>query len=683
MTTALRGTSSLTVAPTQNTAPVFEFRCLYTHDLRKKKKIWHDGSLRFHTFNRRVMVYDDAKNYIGDAHWRETGEFQEGEELKLDKGVLVEVGEQIGHTETDLAPIILEKRRPENPCSPSRVPPSNAYSSTLRTAGTASQARPKSLAAVLGASQGPIGRARVVARSPFEQRQDNVRQQPESSGERPAKKPRMATEKENVVYNFNSVRQIPSSAPRTTARSEARRGRVSPGRQKPAFSEKSLEASANLLPRPPANPTQLASREEARSQNEIPPVEENIRPSYLKMGTSTRKSVRKVVERCSSPISAPRQTSKQRSPEHRLAARTRETIHGEASARDSAENARASAGKLTNRLRFATEKPRRKLMYKNLHPHGVREGISRTREKRGDPQKQEREKMKFTLNELKNSERSQPPDALIFDLVSEGEGDSTRGAQTPIRGREARIARESPSSSTHFGVNSRSSSPLFVGLSPDLQSLPASQKSVGEDFEPPAQSMSPNQGITESEGPELLKDPRGLSSINDNEAGGTLATNGLVTKPVALAHPPSTLTLFDQRLLRTSAEMQLPPEQTHPQISPNQRPFSRILSETDAHPQRREVFGSRLSPRAAAMATAGRAQRIPNRPQQPFKSPSKMQRSVSDTSHLLRRTAVLVRDANVDAAVEAGFDPWSAPEAYLLFDWWPPGKEKPSFVVNE
>lgn len=203
MTATTRSTPSLVVAPTQNTAPVFEFRCLFTHDLRKKKKIWHDGSLRFHTFNRRVMVYDDSKNYIGDAHWRETGDFTEGEELRLDKGVMVEVGEQIGHTDTDLGPVILEKRHLELPVSPPRMPFSiNPQSSVPRLAGTVHQARPKSLAAVLGASQGPIGRARLPARSPFEQRQSDIRGRPEALEERPAKKPRISVgwmEKENSV----------------------------------------------------------------------------------------------------------------------------------------------------------------------------------------------------------------------------------------------------------------------------------------------------------------------------------------------------------------------------------------------------------------------------------------------------------------------------------------------------
>src|SRR5436190_18352456 len=117
--TNARGAPNHAIATAPNTAPVYEFQCLYSHDLRKKKKLWHDGSLRYHTFNKRVMLYDESKNYIGDSHWRDAEELQEGTQLKLDKGVLVDVGDRIGETQTDLA-LLLEKRRPVNGSSPQR-----------------------------------------------------------------------------------------------------------------------------------------------------------------------------------------------------------------------------------------------------------------------------------------------------------------------------------------------------------------------------------------------------------------------------------------------------------------------------------------------------------------------------------------------------------------------------------
>ena len=683
MTTAVRGTPNLTVAPTQNTAPVFEFRCLYTHDLRKKKKIWHDGSLRFHTFNRRVLVYDDSKNYIGDAHWRETGEFQEGEELKLDKGVMVEVGEQIGHTETDLAPIILEKRRPENACSPTRAPPSNTYSSALRPPSTISQARPKSLAAVLRASQGPIGRARLPTRSPFEQRQDNIRQQLQPSTERPAKKPRTAVEKENVVYNSNPVGQRNRATPHTSARPEARKGKESPREPTSANSTDPSKRSAESPLQLPASSSQHADRERARSHRETVSVAKNTRPPRLSTGTSTKKSASKLVENPNSTFSAPHQTSEHNSREYRLAAKTKDRTHVEAVTKDSAANAHASAGRVTNKLRFVTEKPRRKLIYKSPLPHDHWESDSRTG-KGMEAQNRNRGNKK---TRSKNSETGLPSEAMVVDLVSEGECDPPTTVQTSVRGRPEVVLNGNLSPLNASGATSRSLSPLFVDQSPRLQSLPASQKSIDKDFEPP-RLMSPIQETVEDQRADLIRHPNRKSLVEDAENEDTLANQSEITMSTTILEVPSKLTLLGQKSLRPSSLMKSPLEQPPPQISPNQRPFRRILSETDAHLQTKEALPSRFSPRGTAKATATEAQQIPDvpqqipaMPQQPFKSPSKMQRSISDTTHLLSRTEVSAREVPVCAAVEAGFDPWSEPEAYLLFDWWPPGKEKPPFVV--
>jgi hypothetical protein len=187
MTSTYRGTVSFGLAPTQNTAPVHEYRCLYTRDLHKKSKKWHDGFLRFHTFNARVMVSDESKNYIGDLHYRQEEEFGEGVEIQLDRGVMVEVGERVGETETDLAPI-LDRQRPDK----------TAATHTPRaTTGWGFQ-RPKSLLEVLGPSQGRLGRSRLPLQSPYDQRQTFVRVEAQ---ERPSKRRRPSADKENDVSN--------------------------------------------------------------------------------------------------------------------------------------------------------------------------------------------------------------------------------------------------------------------------------------------------------------------------------------------------------------------------------------------------------------------------------------------------------------------------------------------------
>lgn len=148
----------------QVTASVVKFRCLYTHDLRRKSKRWQDGYLRYHAFNKRIMVYDEQGNYIGDHHWRSGEEVQDGDELELDKGALIQVGERMSTTQTDLSNL-LEKRK-----SSQGSPQSNASASQAPRASTprsSSSSQPfRSLNDLLGIKKTPIGH--LV--SPYEER---------------------------------------------------------------------------------------------------------------------------------------------------------------------------------------------------------------------------------------------------------------------------------------------------------------------------------------------------------------------------------------------------------------------------------------------------------------------------------------------------------------------------------
>ncbi|PYH38256.1 uncharacterized protein BO87DRAFT_403860 [Aspergillus neoniger CBS 115656] len=116
-----RSTPSMNVPATQNTAPVIRFRCLYTYDMRRKAKRWQDGFLRYHTFNKRIMVYDVAGNYVGDHHCRQDEGIQDGDELELDNGALIEVCEPVERTETDLSGLHSNKRKGQG-SSPSQRP---------------------------------------------------------------------------------------------------------------------------------------------------------------------------------------------------------------------------------------------------------------------------------------------------------------------------------------------------------------------------------------------------------------------------------------------------------------------------------------------------------------------------------------------------------------------------------
>ncbi|KAH7029424.1 uncharacterized protein B0I36DRAFT_325745, partial [Microdochium trichocladiopsis] len=102
--------SSATSPPTASaasSAPVHEFICLFTHDLRRKQKRWQDGRLKFHTHNSRVMVHDEHGNTVGDTHWRKDHGLDVGELLTLDRGgIIVEVGDLVATRNQDLSELV-------------------------------------------------------------------------------------------------------------------------------------------------------------------------------------------------------------------------------------------------------------------------------------------------------------------------------------------------------------------------------------------------------------------------------------------------------------------------------------------------------------------------------------------------------------------------------------------------
>ncbi|KAI6882033.1 hypothetical protein KC360_g6009 [Hortaea werneckii] len=196
-----RNTPSLSIPQSQDTALVLEFNCLYTHDVRRKSKRWQDGFLRYHTFNKRVMVYDVPRNFIGDTHWT-ASELQDGDELTLDKeGVIVQVAEAVGKTETDLTDLRKSKKKPavEHASSPPALAPApltpvgaRGFGSTAARAGP-TQLKHRSLNALLGTPKGPIGKATLPAKSPFELRHrdlDDVENEQWEAG-RPPKRQRI------------------------------------------------------------------------------------------------------------------------------------------------------------------------------------------------------------------------------------------------------------------------------------------------------------------------------------------------------------------------------------------------------------------------------------------------------------------------------------------------------------
>lgn len=203
MTAAVyRSTPSLSIPQSQNTAPVLEFNCLYTHDVRRKQKRWQDGFLRYHTFNKRVMVYDVPRNFVGDTHWTRAGDLAEGDEITLEKnGVMVEVAEAVGRTETDLSEVVQQKAKP----SPSKGSSSPAFKTPARSGTAAVQLKHKSLNSLLSSSRGELGKAALPTKSPFELRHGGQENEEWESGR---------SAKRQKIQDWNVTRTTKVTTPR-------------------------------------------------------------------------------------------------------------------------------------------------------------------------------------------------------------------------------------------------------------------------------------------------------------------------------------------------------------------------------------------------------------------------------------------------------------------------------------
>ncbi|KAI1326999.1 hypothetical protein F5Y16DRAFT_372938 [Xylariaceae sp. FL0255] len=189
MSTTVQVVTSPAMAAQPTTAPVREHTCLFTRDLLRKQKRWQDGRFKHHTFNGRVMVYDERGNFIGDTHWREDYQLDDGEELELDRGgVIVQVGECVGSRDQDLSELVdkrAQERAQRQAAAVARRPQvSQAPSLHTRTPGPQPQ---KHLHSVIGTPSGHHGRALIPTESPYEERQkDQARAQGDEA--RPAKR---------------------------------------------------------------------------------------------------------------------------------------------------------------------------------------------------------------------------------------------------------------------------------------------------------------------------------------------------------------------------------------------------------------------------------------------------------------------------------------------------------------
>ena len=311
------------------------------------------------------MVYDDSMNYIGCSHWREEEEIQEGVELKLDKGVLVDVGERTGETQTDLAPL-LEKRRPGNASSPPRPPLRPIpLPATRILAPTNLQTRPKSLSDILGTSQGPVGRAKFPTQSPFEQKK-RPPVQCSDIREPPAKRPRIRLNKGITEVGRDKIdgreRPLSANVVASVGRSGTSRASDLQTRRKAAPPKQVIDISSDAEPTAFSSPTSLSSsplkaasrasdkaRKALAYETPLQHLPETLAPAPREPSKTATNETSKVI--------------RQKTKSSTLLPVAPGTLVDNVLARSS-----LSIGSSKNKLRLAVHKPRQKLMYRELLP---------------------------------------------------------------------------------------------------------------------------------------------------------------------------------------------------------------------------------------------------------------------------------------------------------------------------
>ncbi|GKT95125.1 hypothetical protein Ct61P_12975 [Colletotrichum tofieldiae] len=177
-------------------APVLEYICLFTHDLKRKQKRWQDGRLKFHTFNKRIMVYDERGNFIGDMHWREDFDFGEGEEFNLERGaVIVQVAECVGSKDQDLTELLdkrareVEQRYARSSAAAANLPRPIVRPSVVSQNHPQATFRQRHLTDVFTTPRGPQGRAVIPTTSPYEERiAAQQSSSPQDENQRPTKR---------------------------------------------------------------------------------------------------------------------------------------------------------------------------------------------------------------------------------------------------------------------------------------------------------------------------------------------------------------------------------------------------------------------------------------------------------------------------------------------------------------
>jgi hypothetical protein len=98
-------------ADSAGTAEVQVYEAMWTSQLTQKNKVWNDGVVRFHTFNKRLTLYD-ARGVLLDSLFINRRRVEQGEVLRFER-TLVDIGGKTGTFQQDLAQLRKPNSRQE------------------------------------------------------------------------------------------------------------------------------------------------------------------------------------------------------------------------------------------------------------------------------------------------------------------------------------------------------------------------------------------------------------------------------------------------------------------------------------------------------------------------------------------------------------------------------------------
>lgn len=469
------------------------------------------------------MVYDSSWNFIGDLHWREAEEVQDGDEMELDKGVLVQVGESLGKTETDLTPLF-EKRKQDQaspPSNESRRQPQQPHTPRPQISAQPRQ-RDTSLSSILGIKRTPV--ANLI----------------------PAENSSATSDPATHIFTTNDAQERP--------RKRRKESPGTPSVQQNNRSRKDEQKKASASDGP---------RRDTLPRKELPPANESRRKDQ-ELPKSTN-----LVSRPASHVSRPTSNREPATPTG--LSRNKSPPQGSANSQDSESGT----------LRISTQKPRKKLMYSALLPQTGSQTGSQKRQK--PPSNLD---LSVGLHNAPIGHRLCPADiGDLSDLIDEFSSDDFPDAViSPPRVANVNYINESPTDSTLVALAdliSAEETPIPRSKarrnSINSHDLPQLQYPHGQALKPPSpDSKGPVALETEdaSIAPEVVrKQPRQF--LRSHSEAGTLSRRA----PAQFPSPPPMPPLKEEPSNNSTGKVDFGDSEQSPSKGPATRLFQKSISD--------------------------------------------------------------------------------------------------------